>query len=70
VAVGFMVGYGAVFLPIFVFGLVVSGMAERIGWAAAIGLMLAGPLILAANSYVLSALVMLGLWLLAKMRRN
>src|SRR5262249_50075733 len=64
VAVGFMVGYGVIFLPAAVLGLAFSGMASHMGWGAAIALMFVGvPLILAANSYVLAALVMLGLLL-------
>ena len=71
VAVGFMVGYGVVFLPILILGLTFGGMGERMGWGVAIGLFFVGlPLILAANSYLLSAFVMLGLFFVAKIRGN
>jgi hypothetical protein len=69
VAVGFMLGYGIVFLPFLILGLLFSGTAERMGWGLTVGFTLIGlPLMVAANSYVLSAFVMLGLWFVAKLR--
>ena len=69
VAVGFMVGYGVIFLPMAILALTFTGMGTRMGWGPASVFALIGlPLILAANSYVLSALVMLGLSIVAKVR--
>ena len=70
VAVGFIVGYGVVFLPIFLLILAFSDIARHMG-PGGMGIMLVGmPLILVLNSYLLSAFVMFGLWVLSKMRRQ
>jgi hypothetical protein len=70
VAVGFIVGYGIVFLPVFFLILAFSDIAQHMDPGGA-GIMLVGvPLILVLNGYLLSAFVMFGLWLLSRISRR
>jgi hypothetical protein len=68
VAVGFMLGVGIFMLAGFILVVVASPASQHMGWGTIVGMALFLPVAIVLNAYLTAAFVMLGLWLLAKLR--
>jgi len=68
VAVGFMIGAGLFLFLGFLLFVLASPMAQHMGLGSVLGVALFLPVALVLNGYLTAGLVMLGLWVFAKLR--